>query len=193
MEIDKKRGERLRMIALREDITQMKLSELLDCNPVHLSKIVNGARNLTEDMARKVVSLFPEYRLQWLLGYDDYATDEEALVQAAQAEGDRAILGRAILQLAFHALGCSVCRGEDAEAAGEEAADADSFRVLDANRKEVARYSDRECEALCQEIADFAIFKIKRRFTTANIYAHIVEEADKRNADILADVFLKKA
>ena len=29
--------------------------------------------------------------------------------------------------------------------------------------------------------------------TTANIYAHIVEEADKRNADILASVFLKKA
>ena len=47
MEIDKTRGERLRMIALREDITQTKLSELLDCNPVHLSKIVNGSRNLT--------------------------------------------------------------------------------------------------------------------------------------------------
>ena len=29
--------------------------------------------------------------------------------------------------------------------------------------------------------------------TTANIYAHVIEEADKKNADILADVFLKKA
>lgn len=29
--------------------------------------------------------------------------------------------------------------------------------------------------------------------TTANIYAHVMEEADERNADILADVFLKKA
>ena len=29
--------------------------------------------------------------------------------------------------------------------------------------------------------------------TTANIYAHIIQEADQRNADILADVFLKKA
>ena len=28
--------------------------------------------------------------------------------------------------------------------------------------------------------------------TTANIYAHAVEAADQRNADILADVFLKK-
>lgn len=28
--------------------------------------------------------------------------------------------------------------------------------------------------------------------TTANIYAHVMEEADKKNADILADVFLKK-
>ncbi len=28
--------------------------------------------------------------------------------------------------------------------------------------------------------------------TTANIYAHVLEEADRKNADILADVFLKK-
>ena len=28
--------------------------------------------------------------------------------------------------------------------------------------------------------------------TTANIYAHVVEEADKKNADILADIFLKR-
>lgn len=29
--------------------------------------------------------------------------------------------------------------------------------------------------------------------TTANIYAHVMEAADRKNADILADVFLKKA
>lgn len=29
--------------------------------------------------------------------------------------------------------------------------------------------------------------------TTANIYAHVMEEADQRNADILSDIFLKKA
>ena len=28
---------------------------------------------------------------------------------------------------------------------------------------------------------------------TANIYAHVMESADRKNADILADVFLKKA
>lgn len=29
--------------------------------------------------------------------------------------------------------------------------------------------------------------------TTANIYAHVIEEADRKNADVLADIFLKKA
>lgn len=29
--------------------------------------------------------------------------------------------------------------------------------------------------------------------TTANIYAHVIEEADQKNADILASVFLKNA
>lgn len=28
--------------------------------------------------------------------------------------------------------------------------------------------------------------------TTANIYAHVVEEADRKNAEILSDIFLKK-
>lgn len=28
--------------------------------------------------------------------------------------------------------------------------------------------------------------------TTANIYAHVIEAADQKNAGILADVFLKK-
>lgn len=29
--------------------------------------------------------------------------------------------------------------------------------------------------------------------TTANLYAHQIEEADKKNADILSEIFLKKA
>lgn len=29
--------------------------------------------------------------------------------------------------------------------------------------------------------------------TTANIYAHIMEEADQQSAEILSDIFLKKA
>lgn len=29
--------------------------------------------------------------------------------------------------------------------------------------------------------------------TTANIYAHVIEEADQRNADVIADIFLKNA
>ena len=29
--------------------------------------------------------------------------------------------------------------------------------------------------------------------TTANIYAHVMEEADQKSAEILSDIFLKKA
>ena len=29
--------------------------------------------------------------------------------------------------------------------------------------------------------------------TTANIYSHVIAEADKQNADLLAGIFLKKA
>ena len=29
--------------------------------------------------------------------------------------------------------------------------------------------------------------------TTSNIYAHVIADADQKNAEILADIFLKKA
>lgn len=160
MEIDKKRGERLRTIARRKGVTQTELSEQLGCSPVHLSKIVTGSRNLTEDMAQKVVNLFPEYRLQWLLGYDDYATDEEALLKQSQEETRKRAIWRNILKLAFEELGYSVRESGNASEDEEDA----GFEVLDTNRKHVMQCRASGYEDLCQEIADFAAFKVKRWF-----------------------------
>lgn len=64
---------------------------------------------------------------------------------------------------------------------------------------------NQRCDAKCAIIEPLFCFNgvdsisISKRLghaqpsTTTNIYAHIIEEADKKNADIIADVFLKKA
>lgn len=108
MEIDKTRGARLRTIALHEGITQTKLSEMIDCSPVHLSKIINGSRNLTEEMAQKVVSLFPEYRLPWLLGYDDYMTEEDALRGPLKRIAQRMVGWKVAVEYTLQSMGYTV-------------------------------------------------------------------------------------
>lgn len=42
-------------------------------------------------------------------------------------------------------------------------------------------------------VGEGALGPTERLGNTANIYAHVMENADRKNADILADVFLKKA
>ena len=78
-EVNPLRGERMKEIIRREGITQAQLAEVLGVGEVHLSNVANGKRSLTDKRAEKIIALYPRYRLPWLLGYDDYMTEEDAL------------------------------------------------------------------------------------------------------------------
>ncbi len=69
-DIDAERGKRLKTIIEEQKITQKRLAELIHISPETLSNIINGKANLTEDNARRIVDLYPEYSLFWLLGLD---------------------------------------------------------------------------------------------------------------------------
>lgn len=167
MEIDKTRGARLRTIALREEITQTKLSEMLDCNPVHLSKIINGSRNLTEEMAQKVISLFPEYRLPWLLGYDDYMTEEDALRTPLKQAVQRDAIWKIAVECTLQNMGYTVqLNGADGLNTADEALENlgnVSYAAVDRNGEVCAECSAETYYALLREIGDFAEFLIERR------------------------------
>ena len=76
-EINPIRAERVKTIIDREDINQQKLAELIFQTQQNISRIIQKRQPLTEETAQAIIRAFPEYRIQWLLGYDDIMLKEE--------------------------------------------------------------------------------------------------------------------
>ena len=77
VEINILRGQRLKQVLNDQKMKQRELADILDCTKEHISYIVTGKRNLTEEHAKKIVAQFPHIRLEWLMGYDDFRTEYE--------------------------------------------------------------------------------------------------------------------
>jgi len=76
-EINQKSCIRLRELISDLKMTQSQFGELLGLGARQISCMVNGTRRLTEENARRLARLFPEVRYEWLMGYDDYKTEDE--------------------------------------------------------------------------------------------------------------------
>lgn len=70
-------GENLRKICKDQGITQVELGKKIGLTQQTISKIAQGHASLTTQTANAIVKLFPQYRFQWLMGYDRYATEGE--------------------------------------------------------------------------------------------------------------------
>ena len=73
---EEKRVSRIKELMKREGIKQVDLADSLEMEPQNFSRILRSGK-VTEKTCKKIVSLYPEYRLQWLLGYDDCMTLED--------------------------------------------------------------------------------------------------------------------
>lgn len=78
-EINAERGKRLKIlfseVKQRDKAnTQSNIAEQINTSQQVLSNVINGKANLTEDTAKRIINLFPEYRLEWLLCIDDFKT-----------------------------------------------------------------------------------------------------------------------
>ena len=85
-EINPKSGKRVKQLLNGHKIngkkaTQEWLAEQLNISTVYLSDIVRGIKRLPPDLAYKIVELFPETQIEWLLGLDDIQTKEEKQLQ----------------------------------------------------------------------------------------------------------------
>ena len=71
-------GERVKKAKKAYGHTFDDLASILSCDRNHVSNIVRGKRNLTPDMARRMVeTAFPGIRYEWLLCWDNFRTEEE--------------------------------------------------------------------------------------------------------------------
>ena len=70
------RANRLRELMSEEQLTQERLAEYIQCSQKTISRnLINCT--ISEPRAQKIIKAFPQYRLEWLLGYDDYKTVED--------------------------------------------------------------------------------------------------------------------
>lgn len=76
-EIKAERAERLKMLIDREEMSQTAFSEKIGYSQQHVSGIVRQKTALTEETAADIISVFPEYRIEWLMGLDDFMTHED--------------------------------------------------------------------------------------------------------------------
>lgn len=85
-------------------LTQEKLAKMIYVSQQIISRIKKGQADLTEPMAIKIHEVFPEYRLQWLLGIDNYKTDKERLSATFTRENE----SLSIVEELIHVHGYSV-------------------------------------------------------------------------------------
>lgn len=76
-EIDFERAENIKTILKLENMTQAKFAERINMSPENLNRIIKLRHPLREATAELICEYFPKYRLNWLLGYDSYMTEEE--------------------------------------------------------------------------------------------------------------------
>lgn len=70
---ENKRVARIRIIMDREHLKQKDLADALNMEPQNFSRIMISGK-VSEKTCRKIIELYPEYRLEWLMGYDDSPT-----------------------------------------------------------------------------------------------------------------------
>lgn len=72
-------GKRLKIILEEQNITQKNLSEMINLSQQTISQIIQGKATLTAENVDRIISLFPQYNIYWLLGYDKCKTNDEVL------------------------------------------------------------------------------------------------------------------
>lgn len=93
-EINQERGKRLSVIikeSIKEKGRNKIFAEKFGYTKEHISQILGGNRNLTEDFAARIITEYPKYRIEWLMGYDDFKTQADVVshvINQAQSEQD---------------------------------------------------------------------------------------------------------
>jgi transcriptional regulator with XRE-family HTH domain len=92
VEINPKQGKRLKELCIEEEITQAQLGREINYSQQTISKIVQGKAPLQPYIAEQIIEKFPSYRREWLLGLDDWKTEEEmqeAIFRIAWGESEK--------------------------------------------------------------------------------------------------------
>ena len=158
-EMNPQRAENLKKLIEREDITQAELAERIHMTQQNISRIVQMRQPLTEETAKEIIQAFPGYRIEWLLGYDDYPTTGDqfrAVLQIGREENNLLHTGL------FSFLQLSDFRIDLAESASDIQSVIDNVKqccTISRDGKSV-KFSMQELNAFENEIFDYIVFRL---------------------------------
>lgn len=75
-ELKEIRKKNLKKLISDKNMTQKEFAEKLGYSPEHINALINGRLPVSYRFAQKVVSVFPEARIGWLLGNEKFETTE---------------------------------------------------------------------------------------------------------------------
>ena len=78
-EINPIRADRLKTLIDASGITQKQLADRIYQSQQNISRIIQKRQPLTEETARLIISAFPDFRIEWLLGYDDIMKKQDLI------------------------------------------------------------------------------------------------------------------
>lgn len=107
--INPKRAENLKKIIDEEGLTQTAFAIEVHFSQQFISDVVNKKTALREETAQEIISIFPKYRIEWLLGYDDYMTHEDFTREYTKSSDSRNNALQTVLTSALH----EVCTKEE--------------------------------------------------------------------------------
>lgn len=76
-------SNRVKEVRKAYNLTQEEFSEKLGVTPNYISMVERGKRKLSQKVVKRIVELFPEERVEYLIGLDDYRTKVEAALMPA--------------------------------------------------------------------------------------------------------------
>lgn len=193
------RRERLIQLLEHEGITYYEMWKSInarfhDANPSRSDKDVishttlgrlvkdgDGFKNLTEEVAKLIIEYYPQYRIQWLLGYDDYMTDAELMAfvlagaESAKSGSEIPALGGTALDASMYLMSqlsgfkLSLWRNRLDDARDVEQAVNEIKRgcIVSRDGKSAEIDIDKWSE-IANEVCDFIEFKLQREIDRAN-------------------------
>ena len=99
--VTNKRVQAVKKLMQIEHLKQIDLADALDMEPQNFSRIMTTGK-VSEKTCQKIHALYPEYRLEWLLGYSDAMTENDVisnyfLLKDKVADGMWAIIEKSLL------------------------------------------------------------------------------------------------
>ena len=80
LEVNPKQSQRLKQILQEQNKSQKWLAGQINRSEKTISTMVNGSSAITSETADLITGLFPAYRKEWLLGFDDYKTRTDSII-----------------------------------------------------------------------------------------------------------------